>query len=234
MKRLLSTLKSDIRLQARNGFYYAAAFIAVIFVVLLFGRDRTLLAWLLPFLMLNNLTVNAFYFISGVILLEKGEGTLEAQVVTPLRSGEYLMSKALSLTFLSLVESGFIILLTYGFEARWLLVISGVITMALMLALLGFIVVSRYDTINEFLFPSILITFPLSIPLLYYFGIVDHWLMLLHPLQAPLSLLQAAFQPAEPWTVVYGLVYSIFWIWVIYRLGQRSFYRFVILKQGVR
>ena len=35
MTRLLSTLLWDARLQFRNGFYYASAFVAVVFIVLL-------------------------------------------------------------------------------------------------------------------------------------------------------------------------------------------------------
>lgn len=48
--------------------------------------------------MLGNLPLATFFFIAGLVLLEKGEGTLEAQIVTPLTAGGYLASKILTLT----------------------------------------------------------------------------------------------------------------------------------------
>jgi fluoroquinolone transport system permease protein len=56
----------------------------------------------------------------------------------------------------------------------------------------------------------------------------------LHPVQAPLLLMKAAFQPVAMWQMVYGVMYSAVWIGLAYAWSQHAFYRFVILKQGVR
>ena len=42
-----------------------------------------------------------FVFLAGLLLIEKGQGTLEGLIVTPLRSSEYLLAKILSLTVLA-------------------------------------------------------------------------------------------------------------------------------------
>ncbi|MDX1414924.1 MAG: hypothetical protein R3293_12085, partial [Candidatus Promineifilaceae bacterium] len=100
MTRLASSMKWDARLQWRNGFYYAALIVIIVWTLLLSQIPNTLasigsssLAWLLPAAVLGNLLIGTFYFMGGLLLLEKGEGTLEAQIVTPLRSSEYLISK---------------------------------------------------------------------------------------------------------------------------------------------
>ena len=98
----------------------------------------------------------------------------------------------------------------------------------------GFIVVARYDSINTFLMSAVLYTAVLSIPVLDYFGLVNTPLMYLHPIQASLILLKGAFQPIPLWQVVYGIFYSLVWIGLLYWLSQRAFYRFIILKRGVR
>lgn len=90
MKRLLLTAKKDIALQVRYGFYYATVFVAVIYIAILRQIPEASLSYVLPYLMISNLMITAYFFLAGLILFEKSEGTLEALVVTPLCSGEFL------------------------------------------------------------------------------------------------------------------------------------------------
>jgi fluoroquinolone transport system permease protein len=110
----------------------------------------------------------------------------------------------------------------------------GKVLLALLYALAGFSFVVRYDSINTFMLPSVLFTALFSIPFLHYLGIWSSPLLYLHPLQAPLLLLKAAFQPVAAWEVVYGVLYSAVFIALAYAWSQRAFYKFVILKEGVR
>jgi len=235
MKRFLATLRWDIQLQFRNGFYYASGFVAALFIILLRQLPENVnwgLWW--PPVLLENLVINAFYFMAGLVLLEKREGTLEAQIITPLRNHEYLLSKVLSLALLSLLESVVIIIAVSGFQFNFLWMGLGVLLLIAMYALYGFVVVSRYDSINEFILPSALWVMWFSLPLLYYFDIWRHWILYLHPLQAPLVLMQAAYEPLPAWKIIYGLTYALFWVGIAYFFSQRAFYKFVIRKEGTR
>ena len=175
MSRMTAVLGGDVRLQFRNGFYYAAGGLAVFGIVALNFFDRDVLAWLLPPLVLSNLLTNTFYFIAGLVLLEKAEGTLEAQVVTPLRTWEYLGSKVTTLTCLAVLENFAIVSLTYGLGFRPLPFVVGMISASVIYALVGFVVVARYDSINEYLFPSFIYTTAFGPPLVAYFGYGDGW-----------------------------------------------------------
>jgi fluoroquinolone transport system permease protein len=192
------------------------------------------LGWWLPGLVLSNMLINTFYFIGGLVLLEKGEGTLEAQVVTPLRSREYLASKVITLAGLAFVEN--LLIVSAGFGWRFALgpLALGVALMTTIFGLYGFLVVARYDSINEYLFPSLWYTVVLLVPLLDYFGLWRSWLFYLHPVQAPLLILRAAFQPIEVWEWVYSLLYGGLWVGVMVVLSDRAFKHFVIAKAGVR
>ncbi|MBN1886975.1 MAG: hypothetical protein JW850_03260 [Thermoflexales bacterium] len=234
MKRLLSTMYWDAQLQFRNGFYYVTLFVIVLWTVLVSQLPLSDLGWLLPALVVGNLLINTFYFTGGLMLLEKGEGTLEAQVVTPLRPWEYLASKIATLALLAMVENLVIVSLLYGLRFAALPLVLGIVLAAAMYCLAGFIVVARYDSINEYLFPSMAYTFVLSLPLLPYFGLGQSEWFYLHPLQAPLVLVRAAFQPADAWQLVYGLGYSAVWIGLLYHLSRRIFLRFIVAKEGVR
>ncbi|KAA3648243.1 MAG: ABC transporter permease [Chloroflexi bacterium] len=233
-KRLLSTVLYDIRLQFRQGFYYASGFVAVVMVLLLRQISGVDMSVLWPAIIMSNLTINSFYFMAGLVLLEKGEGTLEAQIVTPLRKSEYLISKVLTLGLLSLIETVALVLLVSGFSFNWLWMLVGIILLIGIYALYGFWVVARYDSINEFIFPSVAWTLLYSLPLLHYFNIWPTPLMYLHPIQPQLVLLKAAFVPVPGWEIVYGLVYSLVVLGVTFYFSQRAFYRFVVRKEGVR
>lgn len=232
MKRLLATIRCDIRLQFRNGFYYASAFVVVLWTIILSQVPGLDLGWLLPGMLLGNLIINTFYFIGGLVLLEKGEGTLAAQVVTPLRTGEYLASKVITLTLLSLIENGLLVVMVYGLRFNLLALLAGLALASAIYALVGFVAVARYDSINEYLFPSMFYTLAVALPLLGYFRLLETPLFYLHPLQAALLVLQAGFQPVETWQIVYGVLYSGLWIFLAYVVSRRLFLQFIVASEG--
>ena len=108
------------------------------------------------------------------------------------------------------------------------------ISLVALYALYGFFVVARYDSIGEFILPSALWTMVFSLPLLYYFDLWRHWSFYLHPLQAPLLLIEAAYTSLAPWQVLYALFYASLWVGIGYFFCQRAFVRFVVTKEGAR
>lgn len=233
MNRIQVTMRCDARLQWRNGFYVASAVVVVLFAGAISWLPSEAVRWLLPAIVINNLIVNAFYFLAALVLLEKGEGSLQAQVVTPLRPGEYLFSKIATLSLLSLGETLLLVLLVAGLPAQPPLLLAGIILGAAFFALAGFIAVARYEAINQFLLPSMLFVSLLALPLVPYFGFLSGGLVgslvYLHPAQAILLLLQRGLSPGPEWQVWYGILYSTLWIIILFRMALRSFYRFVVL-----
>lgn len=234
MNRLLSAARWDVSLQFRNGFYFVSAFTAVVMIVLLKQFPGVDFGYWWPAIITGNLTVNSFYFMAGIVLLEKSEGTLEAQIVTPLRPWEILGSKVLTLGLLALFETLAMVVILQGVNFNWFLLVTGIVLYIAMLSLYGFIVVARYDSISEFLLPSAVWTMGFSLPLLYYFDIWRSWVMFLHPLQGIFVLLQAAFAFVSAGQIVYGIVYSILWTGIFMWLSLRTFRRFVVATEGVR
>jgi fluoroquinolone transport system permease protein len=232
LRRLLSSLVWDMRLQFRNGFYYMSAFVVAIWGLLFWQIPGIDGAWLAPGLLLGNLIINTFYYIGGLVLLEKDQGSLEVQVVTPLRTWEYLGAKVGSLIVLSLLENVALVLLIAGPDLALLPLVLGISSASAIYALLGFIAVARYASVNEYLFPSMLFSAPLALPLLDYFGLVHSRLFYLHPLQAPLLMLQAAFQPITAWQWAYAVIYPALWIVFLYFLARKVFFRWIIAREG--
>ena len=238
MNRLLATIGCDLRLQQRNDFYYATAFVVAVYALGLSQLHATgarlNLAWLLPAVVLNNLMITSFYFVGALVLLEKTEGTLAAQVVSPLRASEYLAAKVITLTALALAYNLAVVALVvgrgFGAESRrmeGLALIAGVGVAAALMVMAGFVAVARYDSVNEYLLPSLPYAAGLMLPLASMFG-WDSPLLYLHPLQRPMLLMRAAFAPAEPWQLAYSVLASALWLGVGAWLCRRSFQRFVV------
>ncbi|MFC1549798.1 hypothetical protein ACFL46_00715 [Candidatus Neomarinimicrobiota bacterium] len=154
-------------------------------------------------------------------------------MVTPLRPKEYLASKVISLSLLALVEAFALVIFGFGTDVDLILLFGGLAFTSTQFILLGFIAVVRYDSINEYLFPSFIYTLPLFPPFLAYYGVFNHWLVYLHPLQAPLILTKAAFVPVPEWQLIYGLIGSHLWVILIFIWGRRAFRKHIISAEGI-
>lgn len=221
MSRLLASIRCDLTLQMRNGFYAATAVVGGFWALLLLQASALDLRWLLPPLLLGNLLIGTFYFIAAQVLLERAEATLAAQAVTPLRVGEYLLSKVLTLSALALAETLVLTPLLAGWRFSLGPLLAGALLGGAIYCLCGVLAVLRFRSISEFLLPSGLCVALLWLPLLAYATEWRPWPLLLHPLSPPLALLEAAFVPAPPARLLYGLGGSALWLALLgYRIAR--------------
>lgn len=234
MSRFVATLRTDVRLQLRYGFYAAGAFVAAIWIAILSQLAPGGVRVALPaFLFLNGLTTT-FFFVAGLVLFEKREGVLAALVVTPLREGEYLAAKVTTLTLLATLEGLAIVLLGWGTDLRLGPIVLGSVIVGVLYTLFGFLVVFRYDSINEFLLPGSLFMTVVQLPVFSSFGVWDAPYFWLWPTKGALLLFQAGFAPLGAVEWAYALLYSSLWIAVLVGLVRRAFRRFVVRAEGVR
>ena len=224
MTRLAATLGTDVRVQFRNGFYAATAFVVVCSIALLHWLPADVAALFLPVVLLENILINTFYFVSALLLLEHGEGTFAAQSVTPLRADEYLASKLLTLTALSLVESLLIATALAGLDGRLIVMSLGIALAAVLFCLAGVALVVHYESINEFIMPSVLYTFILTLPVLGYFGVGAREWYLPHPIQGPLELMRMQ-TPYTPGDLAYAIGCPLLWIVPLSVWSRRSLRR---------
>lgn len=227
--RLAAAMSTEARVQKRNGFYYASIFIVVLFVVLLtqIPRQSVNTAALVPGFLVLNVIVTTFYFVAGLVLLEKSEGVLSGLVVSPLRPAEYLWAKAITLTALAAAESLLIVIAGFGMGFNILPLAVGMLALGAVYTFTGFAAIARFDSINTFILPSGLLVAVLALPLLDHLALVQSPLFYLHPVQPALVLLRAAFAPAEAWQIAYGVVGSLGWGAVSYVLARRAFTQIV-------
>jgi len=212
MSRVLSTMKLDVQLQQRNQLYVIGIFVAV----LLGGLVRVLfpveyVGRALAAFYLLGLGGTTFMFGASMLLLEKGEGTLSALRTTMLRTSDYVLSKAVTLTGFALVESAIVYAIaSRGVETQLVWLVCGALVLGVFYTLVGLGLAAAHDAVTSFLLPSgTLVSMVLQLPVLSLVGVGPDWLWYLVPTRAPLLLLQGAFEPLTAAQGAYAAVVSL-------------------------
>lgn len=103
--RLMKVILKDIRYQLKYGFYQIYLLLTVLYIGLLhlFPSETKPLAASL--ILLTDPTVLGIFFVGGIWLLEQSEGVHAFYIVSPLRTKEYILSKAISLALISTLSA---------------------------------------------------------------------------------------------------------------------------------
>ena len=175
-------------------------------------------------------------FIGALVLFEKSENILQALVITPMKVDDYLLSKIFSLTILSVISATVFMALLSIFgavEFNVLYLALGILLASVMLILIGFIIVSRVNSINEYLMGMAVaflgLTFP---PMLNISGLYENVIFYVWPTHASLTLFKGVFFSSglETWEIIYGIGYQVFWIALLYFLAKKAFHKYIVLK----
>jgi fluoroquinolone transport system permease protein len=218
--RTLAALRRDLRLQWRQGLWlaYALVCLAYVLVLQLFGPGlRELLTTLVVF---SDPSVLGFFFIGGLMLLERSEGTLHGGFASPMRVEEWMLAKLGSLTLLALAAGFAIALPLCASCLRPLWLLTAIAATSTCFVLVGIVAGTRFTTVNRYLLGGGLLSMPLLLPMLAPLGILDTPAFGLLPSGASLELLEVGLGQVHPraWPItrallVLGLWNLLFWQW---------------------
>jgi fluoroquinolone transport system permease protein len=208
--RLKAVCLTDLRLQLRHGFYAAYAVITTIYAVALHQLARvagteTLRAVAAVLIFTDPATLGAF-FVGGLVLLEKQQGSLTAAFVTPLSLTEYILSKAGTLTALA-TATALVVAIASGLPLRPLPLVFGVVATSVLFVMLGLAMVARVRTVNGYLLATIPVAVIPMVPALRFLGFESAVLWLV-PTRASIRLLEAGLGGASqsPAEMLYAAV----------------------------
>ncbi|MQA97313.1 MAG: fluoroquinolone transporter permease [Streptosporangiales bacterium] len=234
MTPLSAAVRMDFRLQRRYGFYYAAAFSAVLWIAVLVLMPEGLLNVGMPYVIFGDLGIVGFFFIVGALFFEKGERTVFALLTTPLRFRDYLAAKLTTLTVLALAVSLAVTVATYGVDVQPVAFVLGVVLTSLVMMLVAFVTAAPYPSISEWLMPSLVPLLVVNVPLLDYSGLWPQPLLQLLPTEGGLLLLGVAFRQVtlDGWEMAAAIGYPLLWIAGLSVLARYVFYRYVVTREG--
>ena len=224
MKALLALVRCDVTVQARNGFYWASGFVVLaVSAVLTALPDAVTSApslWV-PALAAFNLQITTFFFVAGLVLLEREEGTLTALGASPASPGTYMTARTITLAGLAAVETLVIIWTGFGISTSWWLV-TGIAAMGVTYTGFGAAMAMRYASVNELLLPASVIVTLLLLPLLGHFGLTSPMVWAWHPMAPAIQLIRGAYAPVGLPESILAVVGAIAWATGAFRLATVS------------
>lgn len=241
MTRIISAMKTDVTLQVRTKLYHIGIGVGVLVAAMLaWLADPGQMFSYVPTLMMLVVGGSTMLYVGAMILFEKEQGTLNATIVSPLRTSEYLWSKIITLTFLATLESvvmigGAMLIMSVSNELvlpNVLLLLPGIVLMGIIYTLVGILLIVRYDKITEFLIPMSAVAVLLQLPFVYFLGWVKMPFLLAIPTSAPTVLMQGAYGPLAGWEWVYTVGYTAVLLITLIIWAHRAFIRHIIMKVG--
>ncbi len=223
MNRLLSSIKYDMLFQYRQGFYIAYGFVTLFYVILLKLLPEEFAQAIFPFILFTDISVLGFFFIGGILLLERGQSSLDALFVTPLRVSEYLLSKVISLSLLATMAT-VILFVVVSHELSFLPTLIILVWANMFLyTLLGIGISSKVKSVNHYFMLGVPVGMILFLPLLTYFDLIELPFLYLLPTEPTLEMLTGKFSP---------LSISILVIWMIlaWFIGHMMFIKNIVRK----
>lgn len=224
MKTLFKFVKWDFTLQVRYNILTIALVISALYIVLLKSLPGNNLDPLIMLLVLSDPTMFGVLFIGVLVLYEKDNNTLNALIVTPLKSWQYLWSKAISLTLIAIPIALAIAIFGHGLKINYIYLLLSVCLSSIMFVFLGFVVVSKAKGFNQYIIKFALFTIPVCIPILGLFDLFQSNFFYLIPTQATILLLKAGFNATiNTWLLIYSIGYLLVWLIFSFYLASNAY-----------
>ena len=227
MSRLLGALKLDMLFQFRSGFHIIYAIISVIYITIVNALPQTWGELAVPFLIFSDPSVLGFFFIGGLVMLEKGQGILDLVSVTPLSETEFLLSKIISLNAIAVAASLSIGIFTHQ-TFNVFLMLSSVILSASFFTIVGFLVALSSHSINHYFGRVIPMMLVIILPVFTLIEFPWSKLFYLLPSVAVARLMMMAFFDGNLSDTLICLVIAFLWNLFIFNYAVNKFKIYVI------
>lgn len=230
--RFWSLLRHDVRFEVRHGMYTVYAVICSLYVLMLLSFSPEVREIAAPLLVFSDPAALGFFFVGGMVLLERKQDVLSGLFVTPLDPAEYVAAKVASLALISVLAAYAIVIPLYGLAFNGYFLTAGVFLTAVFLTLVSIPFAMRARTLNQYFLTGGAAMLVFTAPLVEYFLESGHLLFYLFPTQASLVLIAGALKPQPPALVLYSHLYLLAWIGAAWWWARREVTRAVHRQTG--
>lgn len=225
--RLKNLLKGDIQFQIKYGFYFLYIILSILYLCIILALPDSYKKNVATILIFSDPAAMGLFFMGAIILLEKSQRVLNSLAVSPVTPREYILSKVLSLALISTIVGG--VLITVSNSKNIVISLLGVFLASVMFSLLGLIVATKIESINQFL----VLTVPVELlffvpPIVYLFGF-QHSLMLFHPGVVLLKMISG-----DNTNILVFVVMILIWIAVLYIIAHRLISNMIKSVGGIK
>lgn len=224
--RFRHLILADLKFQAKYGFYFLYAVLSVVYIIILFALPVSWRQNVAGILIFSDPSALGLFFMGAIILLEKSQRVTCALAVSPVSAAEYVWSKVIALGFVSLAVAA--ILATFAGSRHMGMVLAGTLLSSILFTLLGIVIGTRIESLNQFLIATIPIEVIGFIPAMLYFLMGADKRFGWYPPNACIDLI-AGQMPAG-----IGIVITIVFIPVLYVTAQKSVEKMWMRMGGVK
>jgi fluoroquinolone transport system permease protein len=143
----------------------------------------------------NDPALLGFLFVGVMHLFEKNENTLQAMAVTPMQVENYILSKSIALTLISLFCCYLMVISAYGTNINFVHFTMATIFATMIFSMIGFVTVAGQESFNKYLLRALGVILFLTIPFLGYFDVLPEAWFWIFPTQPAIKLYTLAFTP---------------------------------------
>ena len=157
-------LINDIRLQWRNGIYFAYAFVLAAYISVLVFLGQYLPSWVVGLIIYTDPAVLGFFFLGALMMLENADGTRTALATTPMSAADYFWAKTISLTAISLLAAIILGLFIHS-HINWLMYLPVILLVSLSFTAISFPIALHFKTATSYLMGAAAILTPIILPM---------------------------------------------------------------------
>lgn len=225
MKQLMHLLKFDFMLLNKNKIITVSVLVTMIYVFVFKGLSQIgNPEKFLVLVIFNDPALLGFLFVGVMVLFEKNENTLEALAVTPITTVNYILSKTIALTIISLLCCFAMVLAAYGTDFNTFQFAMATLLTTFIFSMLGFIAVAGQSNFNTYIMRALAIILLMSVPFLGYFDVMSSYWFFAFPTQPAIMLYNLAFEKTMNWQdIAIAYAGSIVWAVVSFRWALVSF-----------
>jgi fluoroquinolone transport system permease protein len=226
--RIYRLLRMDIAFQFRHGFYYAYLFVTAIFSLIIIFLPSSLKQLVAVFFILTDTSVLGFFFVGGVLLLEKKQALLHNPAVTPLRLSEYIFSKVISFLLLSMASSLIIQTTTLQLPRNTGLFLYTLTLSGILYTLFGVVLGTLAKSLNHYFALSFCFVVLIIPTASYFLEWTPYEIFTTFPFTAIFLLLKAGVYGTSvgPWSIL-GLV---LWNLLFYAFAYLALYKVIYTR----
>lgn len=222
--RITGALKTDFKFQMKQGFYIIYFFLTIIYMVILSMIPKEFKNIILPIIVFSDPSVVGFFFIGGIIMLEKLQGIINYIVVTPLSIKEYILSKVFTLSLLAVIAGEAITFVSINSgSVNNIILAIGIFISSVFFILIGIIVVVGCKTLNQYMVKMVPFLMLLIIPCISIIDFKFSYILTVIPSVAGFRIVYGAFNDSNIIEAIGLITYVVIIDYLLLRKVEKIF-----------
>lgn len=226
-------------MQYKYGLIAAGIIMSTLWITVLMLFSPKMLPSVIPMVLLGDLATMGYMFIAAIIYFERGQGSINAVISTPVKTKEYIQSKIISFFIYILCVSllvVYIVSFTKGLEVKFIFVLLSISITSVFYMLLGLVLATKYKNFTDFLFPTGIVFLLLFVPILALLNLkqikfLDRFYYL-WPTHGMILLMKGIYGSISIFNLIYAVGINLIFIWVLYKKCLKEFNRKIIGRRG--